>query len=303
MKRKLSAFILIAITVLVLFAVFLYLNTRSNTAVSNSANQSELVTPTEAPELYPRDCINKGSQIEVPSKYAVHVFRRATCMPDISLEKVRIVGIAFFAKGVDSSYDVRRPIEGILKNTGSFWERALDYKTKIRTEFLPIEVRGSKYANEYSPDQITLEIEKELNNKLKDRDLSNKIVTIFKQNRSEKIYKPSAEEFLVVVIFAISHAAITENIPAFNFVDSAVIGIAFVPLEIEPLMTWPKISYENVVAHEVGHTFGLPDQYWFAGNEWYDPDPKNIMGLNSWKPLSQLYLSDMVKKWSMNKVK
>lgn len=307
MGKRFNLLLLILVVASIIFGVFLYLNKKNSILfISDNVNRTETLTPTETPEVYSGDCMNKGSQIEVPSKYDVHVFRRQTCMPDISLEKVRIVGLAFWTKGAyQPSYSVRKPIEGILKNTGSFWERALDYKMAIRTEFLPVEIKGNKYANEYSPDTIVLEVEKELNSNLKDKDLLNKIETIFKQNRSEKIYKPSSDEFLVVTIFVIGHVPEpgepTDRI--FNFPDTAAIGIVFTPLEVEPLITWPKISYENVVAHEVGHAFGLPDQYWFVGNEWYDSDPKNIMGFNSWKPLSQLYLSNMVKKWLMNKAK
>lgn len=308
MGKRFNLLLLILVVASIIFGVFLYLNKKNSISfVSDDVNRTETLIPNETPEVYSGDCMNKGSQIEAPSKYEVHVFRRQTCMPDISLGKVKIVGLAFWTKGTySSSYSVRKPIEGILKNTGSFWERALDYKTVVRTEFLPIEIKGSKYANEYSPDTIMLEIEKELSNKLKDKDLLNKIETIFKQNRSEKTYKPSSDEFLVVTIFAIGHVPKPEENPQriFNFPATAAIGIAFIPLEIEPLVSWPKISFENAVSHEVGHTFGLPDQYWFKDNEWYDSDQKNIMGENSWDPpLPQAYLSNMVKKWLLNEAK
>lgn len=312
MKKKLNLLFLIVIIAIISSGIFIYQNRDNKASFSNSSIQTKMPAPSETPEVYLGDCLSKGSQIEVPSRYTVHIFRRQTCMPDISLEKIRIVGLVFWPKGeYSSSYKVKKPIEGILRKTEEFWESALDYKSIISSEYLPIEIKGNKYANEYSPDQIILEIEKELNNKLKDSNLLNKIVAIFRQSRSEVTHKASSDEFLTLAVFIIGHIPKPEENPqrVFDFPPTASIGNALIPLEIETLIEWPKITIEHIVAHEIGHAFGLPDQYRFGPqsppNEWYDPDSKNIMGSGAiWDtPLEKLHLSNMVKKWLINKLK
>ncbi len=311
-KKYLVAFILFILAISILsFSLFL----RPRESESQNQNPEKQATTSRqekepTPSInahYLDECIKLGPQLKAPSDYEAHVFRSAVCMPDISIEKMHMVTIVFWPKGVVPELSkVQKPLEGALKEVEDFWERELDNRVNVTSEVLPVVITGEKYAYQYTYQEIQKEIEEKLGNTSSTANIE-RIKKVYAADKS-KVYYPSSDEFTIIVEIIMQNTADgdSEQNKPFPYAANAVIGIASVPLEKESVLNWPKSPIENVIAHEVGHTFGLPDMYETPQadkqNEWYEQDVHNIMGANiNAAELEEMRLAGSVKKWIINK--
>lgn len=237
-------------------------------------------------------------QIVEPSKYAVHVLRGVDGLPDINLEKMQIPALIFWPKDViPQNKAVHQSVEELLKTTASFWQRALDNKTTIRTELIVGNFIGQKTRVEYGigNNGIIPELRELVRNQVKDPKLQSRIQYMLEKTQNGDRIE-DFPEFTNLQIFVVG--------PDTNYTHSSGgnLGVIFINTNVESILNWRNTHLDNLVAHEAGHGFGLPDQYVPASEWWYDPDPENIMGPNMWNiPLSQALLAQSVKKWVLNK--
>ncbi len=237
-------------------------------------------------------------QIEEPSEYNAHIIRSVDLIPDISLEKVRLVGVVFWPTNESGRMEeVATSLQEILLETERFWERALDNKTQFRSELLPIIISGNKTRSEYTPNELHEEVEGQLRSQITDPELLSKILKLFELNKQGLSPEASSDEFLNLVIFVMG----SENVAH----SSAVFGLTTVYINSQSVLQWRANRIDNLTVHEAGHGLSFPDQY-FTGTEndtwWYDSDEKNIMGSGMWNyPLSEMHLAVSVKKWVLNK--
>lgn len=239
-------------------------------------------------------------QVVEPSKYAVHALRTVDNMPDINLEKIRMVGLVFYPKDVipKKDDDVRQSIQEILTVTGNFWEGALDNQTTITSEVLPFTFVGQKARSEYpSSADVIPELEEQLRNQLQDQEALGKYLDLLERARTGQMLDDNPE-FLNLVLFVIGPDFKDRSHSGANF------GVTYVNTDIDSLTNWKATRTDNLVAHEVGHGLSFPDQY-HTGTEsddsWEDPDPYNIMGGNMWNlDLAEAHLGLSVKKWALN---
>lgn len=235
-------------------------------------------------------------QVIEPSQYAVHALRAVDGMPDINLEKVRMVGLVFYPKDVipKKDEDAKQAIQESLAEAGGFWEKALDNKTTITSGVLPLTFVGRRSRSEYaSSADVIPEIEKQL----QDQESLKKYIDLLERARTGQMLDDSPE-FLNLVLFVMGPDSKDRSHSAANF------GVTYVNTDVDSLSNWKATRTDNLVAHEAGHGLSLPDQY-FTGTEndewWYDPDPKNIMGQNMWDfDLSKGHLAYSVKQWMLN---
>lgn len=236
-------------------------------------------------------------QVTEPSNYAVHALRTVDNMPDINMEQVRLVGLTFWPKDVDPYSGVNVSIGEVLDRTGKFWESALDGKSMISTEVIPIFFTGKKNREEYkSPNDVIGEIEEQLE-RLEDPGFL-KAVRVQLGRAKNLMVRQDSEVYLNPVIFImgpdnkhVQHSAADSH-------------VTYVNASTDSVLDWEKTHMDNLVAHEVGHGLSFPDQY-HTGTEsdelWGDPDPSNIMGANMWSlDLSEAHLGQSVKKWVLN---
>lgn len=239
-------------------------------------------------------------QVIEPSQYAVHALRAVDGMPDINLEKIRMVGLVFWPKDVipKKDEDVRQSIQEILAETGEFWEGALDNQTSIASEVLPFAFVGQKSRSEYgSGTDVIPELEEQLKSQLQDQQLLKKYLDLLERARTGQMLDDNPE-FTNLVLFVLG--------PDFKdrYHSGANFGVTYVYSDVDSIINWKAMRTDNLVAHEAGHGLSLPDQY-FTGTDndkwWYDPDPKNIMGQNMWDfDLSEGHLAYTVKQWMLN---
>lgn len=240
-------------------------------------------------------------QIITPSEYKAHVIRSVDGEPDISLERIRLVGIIFWPKGELPQMDmVRRPLEDILAASSGFWAKALDDQAVIRSEYLPLEIVGKKYGDEYTFDQIITEIEDAFQSMVTDQELRAESLEIINRTKNGIAPCPSSKEYLDIVVVVIKGST-----RAYSYRGSSSLQLTSIPVTLEELANWQSGRIDNLFAHEIGHGLSFPDQYRTnTANDdwWYDPDPNNIMGSNMWGlPLAEMHLALSVKQWVLNK--
>lgn len=239
-------------------------------------------------------------QIIVPSKYKVHALRTVDGMPDINMERIHMIGLVFWPKDVMPQTDeIKQPIQKLVGLTGEFWEKALDYKTTISTDFLPTTFRGGKNRDEYTASSDVLpEVEEQLKVELKDQVLLGRILDLLQRAKTGQVTDDNPE-YLDLVVFLMGSS--TKHLGH----SSANLGIAYINTDVESVINWKAKRWDNLTAHEVGHSLSFPDQYRTNTEQdewWYDPDPKNIMGSYMWDvELSQAHLAQSVKGWVLNK--
>ena len=306
LKYKNRIIFLTTVILLIFSSFFLVIIDRNKEAEITNFPESKSskalsIAPTENVTSYEEHfakCSKKPPALEEPSQYDVHVMRSAVCMPDISLEKIHIVAFAYWPNDMEPIVNEISPqIEEALEKVADFWEREFVNKTTVSTEFLPIELRGAINTNDLSYDKLNQEIEIELNRISQDL-TAKKMEEVYSRDKTGQ-YLPSSGEFLVIVQLIMQD---TPNGKTFRLPSSAKIGIATVAQEIDYVKQWSNVPIENLIAHEVGHTFGLPDMYETpqadTANKWFDSDRKNIMGrLINYAPLEEMYLSAKVKPY------
>ncbi len=242
---------------------------------------------------------SKRENRQTPSSYKAHVFRWASHVPDISLERIRLIGVTFWPKGeTPKQSEVQAPLERTHTRVARFWEKALLDRTNIRSEVLPNVFTGQKGANEYIFPEVIKELRTSMAQQVEDRELKGKLLALL-DNYDSPLYVPSSSEFLSLAV-TIMHG---ENGKYYRFGGSGRKGVSYATATMKDVMAEAYIA--NYIAHELGHGFELPDQYPFyppsLPNEWEDADPLNIMGSNIFNnPLEGLHLAASTRVWMLN---
>lgn len=232
---------------------------------------------------------------EKPSIYRAHAFPfNLRVSPNISIEKMFHYLTVFKPLGMDVSYNqIKQPIEELLKEVGSFWERALDYKVEARSEICPVILEGKHPPSYYkSLFDSRYELIDEIKEKVSEP-FKSKILSKFAADSSQN-YPPSGDEF-----FCHINILLRDQNSVIGRAGSGTLGLVYLTATVDELVNWRVNKTDNFLAHEVGHSaIGLPDMY---KGDWYDPDPYNIMGAGMWDyPLSQMRLAQSAKMLVLN---